>query len=325
MTTPPPEKPFEPPDPGLPGLGRSEEVREKPVPALAAPPREVPRLVYWTNLLGGFYNQFAWLWLGLTGLFMWFFLPHADFAGLYYFSGELATAPGIVIESHETNFSENETDVYAQTYRFTASDGVEYENVSYATGKRLKEGARVTVEYVPGDPSVSRIQGMRREPFGVEGFGGLFFLLFFGVFLAVGFTMLVVGLRRGIKANRMLAGGKLALGKLKSRKPTSTSINDQTVWEFTFEFRAEDGRTYETKARTHKTGDLADQAGEYLLYDTFQPSYATMMDNMPGGVAIDDLGQLRTRSPGRAVASFIVPVLVISAHSLIAYFMLVVF
>jgi len=325
VTTPPPEKPFELPDPGLPGMGRSEEVPEKPVPALAGPPRDVPRLVYWTNLLGGFYNQFAWLWLGITGAVMWIFLPNADWAGLYHFRGDLQTAPGVVLESRETNCSENDTKVYAQTYRFTASDGRQYENPSYATGRRLKKGVKVTVEYVPGDPSISRIQGMRRGAFGIEGWGGILILVVFVVFLAVGLAMLVVGVRRGVKANRMLAGGKLALGKLKSKRPTSTSINDRTVWEFTFEFVAEDNRTYETKAKTHKTDDLSDPAGEYLLYDRFSPTYAALLDNMPGGVAIDNLGQLRTRSPGKAVASLLVPALVVSAHSLIAYLVLVVF
>ena len=325
MTTPLPDGPFEPPDPGLPGVTRSDEARAKAVPVLADPPREVPRLVCWANLLGGFYNQFAWLWLGITGAVMWFFVPNADWTGLYHFRGDLATAEGVVLESRETNCSVNDVEVYAQTYRFTASDGAEYRNTSYATGRRLEEGAAVTVEYVPGNPSISRIRGMRRGMFGVEGWEGALIGGIFVVFPAVGIGMLGVGLRKGIKANRMLASGKPALGKLKAKRPTHTRINDRTVWEFTFEFVAEDNRPYEMKARTHKTEDLSDPAGEYLLYDTFNPSYAALLDDMPGGVVIDGLGQLRTKSPAKAVAPFFVPALVISAHAVIAYLVLVVF
>ena len=323
--TPPPDTTFEPPDPGLPGVTRSAEGRAKAVPALADPPREVPRLVCWANLLGGFYNQFAWLWLGITGAVMWFFVPNADWMGLYHFRGDLATAEGVVLESRETNCSVNDVEVYAQTYRFTASDGAEYRNTSYATGRRLEEGAAVTVEYVPGNPSISRIRGMRRGMFGVEGWVGALIGGIFVVFPAVGIGMLAVGLRKGIKANRMLASGKPALGKLKAKRPTHTRINNRTVWEFTFEFVAEDNRPYETKARTHKTEDLSDPAGEYLLYDTFNPSCAALLDDMPGGVVIDRLGQLRAKSPAKAVAPFFVPALVISAHAVIAYLVLVVF
>lgn len=322
MTTPPSDGAFEPPDPGLPGAGRSDSTREKAVPALADPPRDVPRLAYWANLLGGFMNQFAWLWLGITGAVMWFFVPNADWSGLYHFRGDLATAEGVVLESRETNCSVNDVEVYAQTYRFTASDGAEYQNTSYATGLRLEEGATVTVEYVPGNPSISRIRGMRRGIFGVEGWEGVLIGGVFVVFPAIGIGMLVVGLRKGMKANRMLAGGKLAVGRLKSKRPTNTHFNDRTVWEFTFEFVAEDNRTYETKARTHKTQDLMDPAGEFLLYDTFNPSYAAMLDNMPGGVVVDDLGQLRTERPGKAALSFAVPALVIAVHAVIAYLVL---
>jgi len=325
MTRPACEDAFEPPDPGLPGVEASGPVREKAVPVLAEAPREVPRLAYGANLLGGFFNQFGWLWLGITGALAWFFVPHADWSGLYYFRGDLATAEGVVLESRETRCSENDVRVYAQTYRFTASDGAEYEGTSYATGRRLDPGATVTVEYVPDDPSISRIRGMRRDVFGVEGWEGLLIGGIFVVLPAVGIAMLVVGVRKGVKANRMLARGQLALGKLKSKRPTNTSINEQRVWEFTFAFVADDGRTYETKARTHKIKDLSDPAGEYLLYDTFEPSYAAVLDNMPGGVVIDDLGQLRTRYPLSAAAAFLVPALVITVHSVIAYVVLVVF
>jgi len=317
-----PPCPYEGKVPGVSGPPVEEAPKE--VPALADPPRHVPLLVRCSNLLGGFYNQFGWLWLGLTGFFLWFFLPNVDVTGLYHFDfrGDLGTAPGVVVVSRDTNFSENDVDIYAHTYRFTGRDGAEREGVSYATGRRLEAGTNVTVEYVPDDPAISRIRQMRREPFGVEGWGGLISLGVLSVFTVIGMVILVTGVRKGMKANRLLASGRLALGRLKGRRPTSTSINERPVWEFTFEFQGEDLRPHQAKARTHKVARLADPRGEFLLYDPLDPAYAVLLDNIPGAVRTNDLGQLETDRPRKAVASLLVPAVMLSAHGVVAYIVL---
>jgi hypothetical protein len=153
--------------------------------------------------------------------------------------------------------------VYAHTYRFTGRDGIDREGVSYATGRRLGAGTDMTVEYVPADPAISRIRGMRREPFGVEGWGGVLVFGVLGTFTVIGVAFLAAGVRKGVRANHLLASGRLALGRLKEKRPTNTRINDQTVWEFTFEFQGEDLRPHEAKARTHKVADLADPAASF--------------------------------------------------------------
>ncbi|MBE3135272.1 MAG: hypothetical protein IMZ55_17540, partial [Acidobacteria bacterium] len=168
---------FTPPSWDLPGAKppapAGDPVPLKALPPLASPPRDVPLLVWMTNLLGGFYNQFGWMWVGFTGVFLWVFVPFADVAVLYYFRGDLETASGRVVASRETNCSVNDVKVQAQDYRFVASDGAERQGTSFATGRRLNPGEAVTVEYVAGRPEISRIRGMRRGEFGVEGWGGL--------------------------------------------------------------------------------------------------------------------------------------------------------
>ncbi len=307
----------------VPGVSRPPvEAAPKAVPALADPPRTVPPLVRASNLFGGFLNQFGWLWLGLTGLFLWFLLPNADVAGLYYFRGRLAEAPGVVVASEETNFSENDTDVYAHTYRFTGPDGIERDGVSYATGRRLEAGANVSVEYVPDAPAVSRIRGMRREPFGIEGWGGLIVLGVLSVFSVIGVGFLAAGLRKGMKANRLLASGRLALGRLTEKRPTNTQINEQTVWAFTFECQGDDRRTHHVTAKTHKVARLSDPRGEFLLYDPVDPTHAVLLDNIPGAARINDLGQLETDRPHKALATLLLPAGIVSAHAVVAYLVL---
>jgi len=294
----------------------------KPLPSLAPPPREVPVPVRLSNLLGGFYNQFGWIWLGITGAIAWFLVPNTDVAGLYHFTRPLETATGVVTASRETNVSENDTRVYAQTYRFEGPDGQERKGESYATGHRLKKGQEVTVEYVAEDPAISRIQGMRRSPLGVEGWGGLLMVGMLSVFVSVGALMLATGVRRGVRANRLLEAGMLALGRVTGKRATRTRINKRPVWEFTFTFTADDGRTHQAKARTHETERLTDPRGEFLLYDPFQPETAILLDNIPGAVRIGEMGVLRTASTGKAVAALLLPALVLAVHLVIASFVL---
>jgi len=294
----------------------------KPLPAMADPPRDVPVLVRSSNLLGGFYNQFAWLWLGLTGVFLWVFVPNADVAGLWHFRGEVATAPGVVAASRETNCSENDVRVYGHTFRFTGPDGIERTGESFATGRRLDPGTEVTVEVAPGDPSVARVQGMRRKPFGMGGWAGLVIPGVGAVFSVVGVIMLTVGVRKGLKANRMLRSGLLALGRLKARRPTNTRINDRMVYEFTFEFVADDRRTHEMKAKTHQVDRLSDPRGEFLLYDPIDPSHAVLMDDMPGAVRVGEFGQLETERPAKAALALAVPAIVLTVHAAAAWLVL---
>ena len=77
--------------------------------------------------------------------------------------------------NQKTNFSvgggktSRGTPVYANNYVFTTSDGKEFNGVSYATGQQLQAGTVVKIEYRQDNPSISRIQGMRRKILGAFG------------------------------------------------------------------------------------------------------------------------------------------------------------
>ena len=291
--------------------GRGEGPR--PVCHLEDPPRPVPMGVRLAALVGGAMTQFGWAFFGFGLVFFWALFPAAEMVSLMVFRGERETAPGTVVECKETNSKENETRVYAIHYAFTASDGVERRGVSYATGERRLAGSAVTVEYPKGRPSASRIQGFRRSTFSV-------WASFVAIFPLVGLAFILVGLRRGIKANRLLAHGKLGHGVLKDKQPTSVTVNNRRVCKLVFEFRADDGRTYETTVKTHETRPLEDEAQERLLYDPWDPNYVTMLDYLPGSPAIDEAGHLKSASPLRGLAVLIVPTIVLFGHGLYVYY-----
>jgi hypothetical protein len=304
------------------------EVRnpDKPVPArplaLQNPPRTVPLVVYLSNLCGGFANQFGWVWIGFTLCFVWGFGVPSYLLSLYEFSGTLDHARAVVTATEAANFKVNDSDMYATHFVLAGSGGGRYEGVSYSFSKGPEQGAAVTVEYPSGNPASARIKGMgySRLAFVGEMMGWLA-LVFLTPFMGIGIVFLFFGLRTGIRANRLLANGRGAYGRLKSSEPTSTRINNQRVMKLTFAFTTEDGQPAEAVLRTPQTGPVTDEPAEKLIYDPRNPSRAVLLDSLPSGAAIDDHGQIYSRRPIRAAVSLILPCLVVAVHASVAWYL----
>jgi len=311
---------FLPPEP-LPNGGTAGEWsgthpasrRERPPQHLVDSPRFVPLATRAIALFGGGLNLFGWFFFGFGMIFVWAFVPQIDFTSWYQFRGNLATTQGTVTAVRKTNLRENEVDVYEIDYEFTAANGRRCQDRSYVVGNRYSEGETVHIEYREDDPTVSRIEGARQRPAPI-------WVSFVIIFPLIGSLLVAVGLKKGIKANRLLGRGKLGLGTLKAKEPTNTSINDQTVYKLTFEFVAEDGQTYEVVIKAHQVGLLEDDAEEQLLYDPLNPTYAVIFDSLPGAPTIDEAGYLRAGSYVRGLLAMILPTATVAGHGLYIYY-----
>ncbi|MDP7421930.1 MAG: DUF3592 domain-containing protein [bacterium] len=278
-------------------------------------PRYVPSSVRLRVLFGGFFNQFGWLFFGFGLIFVWFFAFNADFSSLFLFRGPLKNLEGVINSIEKTGASEGGSrsssgaPIYAYRYTFFL-DEVEFSGVSYRTGKRFKVNQCVTIEYPVGNPSISRIENMRRAIFGpIVGFVIIFPL--------VGAVFIIVGVKNGLKANRLLTDGRLALGSLKSKETTNTRINKRMVYKLTFEFEAPNGQSYQAVAKTHLPETLEDEEREQLLYDPVQPDAAVMLNSLPGSPALDDSGNVYFKSAvGPALLVLFLPAVTIIGHGL---------
>ena len=280
--------------------------------SFSLPPRDVPLTVRLQVLFGGFLNQFGWLFFGFGMVFVWLFLPHADLTSFYRFRGQLDQAQGTITASKNTHFSEggsgdsSGTPIYEHDYTFTVA-GTAYRGASYTTGDTLRPGARVTIEYPHGSPAVSRIHGMRRSPVGATVLLALLFPL-------IGIGFLVPGLRQGWKGDRLLANGKVAFGTFKSKEATNTRVNDQTVYKLTFDFTTDTGETCQAITRSYQTAQLEDGQQHEIVYDPLTPSYATLVDSLPGSPRIDERGVIQPARFGSALRVTILPAFVIIAN-----------
>jgi len=279
--------------------------------SLAAPPRHVPLSLRILN----FFNapaQFGWIFFGFGMIFFWAFALNGDYSFIN-FRGPLASGKGRVTSVVDTSASENKSRVRASHYEYSVA-GKTLSGTSYSTGAAPAEGDEVTVEYSPDNPGRSRIAGMRRAMFG-PGVSIVSLFPFIGLVVLVPTTLL------GIKRNRLLREGMLAMGTLTNKEPTNMTVNKRPVYKLTFDFAARDGRRYEAIARTSLTERLEDEAQEPLLYDPSNPAKAYLLDEAPARPQFEMNGELRGR-PAAALASLVFPVLVIGGHGLVVLFKL---
>ena len=150
---------------------------------------------------------------------------------------------------------------------------------------------------------------MRRELFGPVATIAI-------IFPIIGMGFLYSGVRYGLKANRLLSQGRIAFGKLTSSESTGASINNRPVLKLTFNFRAEDGLDYDVTAKTHEPEDLRDEVEEALLYDSNNPSYAVLLDDLPGSTEFDFSGHLVPASLKETIKVLILPVLSICGNGI---------
>lgn len=282
---------------------------------LAPPPRPVPALLRLQVLLGSPLSLFGWAFFGFGMIFFWAFGLASVVDSLFLDRLPSRSAEGVLTGVRETNAKENETPVFAYHFRFSGSDGRSYEGVSYRTGSSShgQAGERVPVEYPEGRPEKAVISGMRRTTFGSM-------VLFVTLFPLIGLALAVPGFLQGMKGNHLLANGTPALGKLKSKEPTNTRVNRQTVYRLKFAFQADNGREYEVQSRTHAPEVLEDEGEEPLLYDRNNPSYAVMLDSLPGSPSIDFSGQLHPSGSVLSVLALAIPALAILGNAAVLYF-----
>lgn len=259
-------------------------------------------------LFGGFSNQFGWLFFGFGMIFVWAFALQADVASWLLFRLPTRVTGGVVERLEGSNASENDVQIYEVGYAFFDQLGRQQTGTSYATGSP-DVGGRVSVEYVTSIPSISRVSGMRRKPFGG-------WAVFPVIFPLIGLAFMVSGIRAGLKANRLLKMGRIAFGKLTSTEYTSTSINDRPVLKLTFAFTDNAGAEWEAIAKTHEPEDLRDEEKEPLLYDPGDPEVAVLLDDLPGKTEFDEHGHLVPAGAIETGKLLLIPGLSIVGHGM---------
>ena len=268
--------------------------------------RKIPITTKCSLLFGGFFNQFGWLFFGFGLIFFWVFAMNTDLSFLH-FTGKIITVEGIATDSFETGASENDISVFENHYKFTTTEEDEFESFSYSTGRNIQIGKTVTIEYPEGKPQYSRIKGMRRHTFGPAA-------LLVVIFPLVGLAFIFLGIRKSMRAIRLFKNGELTKGKLISKVPTNTQINEQTVYKLTFRFKDKLGNEFSVSEKTHLPDLLEDEKEESLLYLQNNPDYAIMLDTLPSSPSINEEGDIKSSPFIKSLLPIIIPLITILGH-----------
>lgn len=210
-------------------------------------------------------------------IFVVVFGSSTDFQSAFRMSDTDPLVPGILIGTERTGSSVNKQRIYDHHYRYHVGTNV-YEGHAFAQNKGLTPDSPVIVQYAAGNPSVSRIQGMRKAPF------GLHVMFFVAIFPTVGLVFLIGAVRQYKKHAHLVRHGVLSTGKVVRKVPTSTRINQKTVYEVFFRFKSHDGVEHEACVSSHQHENLGDEAREPLVYDADKPSQAVLLDSLPAPI-----------------------------------------
>jgi hypothetical protein len=185
------------------------------------------------------------------------------------------TATATVTEVNETNSTENDEPVYEYRFTFRTKNETDVKGTSYSTGRIYTTGERVPVTYLPDKPSVAQLQDTRHTEF------PWWTILLAGIFPFIGGVMLLAGALTGWRQIRLLALGRLTYARWINVTPTNTSVNDQPVMKYAFEFQAEDGQTYQGNSKSLPKAQLGDEANEPVLYLPAHPDRSMLLDAVP--------------------------------------------
>ena len=139
----------------------------------------------------------------------------------------------------------------------------------------------------------------------------VFFIL---IFPAIGLIFIIGNIRSGTKAIKLLKNGNPGYGKLESVNYANMRINDRNVYKFIFRYAGNNGMSYELKAMTEQPEVLQDEELEQIMIDRYNPTQAILVDILPGGIEIDNAGNIKPSNMFYPVLVSFMPFLVITGN-----------
>jgi hypothetical protein len=237
---------------------------------LAPPPRRVPLPVVVSAMLGttGWFGAlFLIMGLGFTLIFTQGYRPFDDLRIVL----SRTSVQGTIRNVKSVNASENDVEVYEYEYAFTTRGGQKVTGHSYSTGREWGIGSTVNVEYVPDEPSISRIQGTRTSLFSP-------FVLFVLIFPLVGAAMFLIPAYGGIRQVLLLRNGLVGDARILSAQPTGVSVNNTPVLKYSYEVTTSSGVMADGAANAFPSGRIGDEEAEPALYLPSNPGRSTLID-----------------------------------------------
>lgn len=192
---------------------------------------------------------------------------------------DFSTTAARVTESVETQYLVNESPLYEYFYIYSVGENSGLSGSFLELSGIYDAGQEIRIEYLVSHPEVSRFTGKDRRNYEkimfLAGLGGVLIGTFF----------LYPSIRRTRKERKILIAGIPARGKLIHAEPTNLQVNEQTVYNLTFEYSTGKEQTQVFSTRSHMIRNLSEEHYETIIYDPRNPSSAVIIDTLPGTVS----------------------------------------
>jgi hypothetical protein len=198
-----------------------------------------------------------------------------------YFAGEkdLVITTGTISGSQETRYSVNDEPLFNYNYRYYDQAENIHEGDFLEFEGQYSMGQAIEIKYLKKVPSNSRHAGKDRK--------NLDQIMFLGGIAALlaGLLFIVPSSRKTRRERKIIMAGLPAEGKLLEALPTNLHVNDQPVYNLTFEFTTGRKSKERCSVRSHLIRNFSDEHKEKLIYDPRKPSNAVVIDTLPSPVA----------------------------------------
>lgn len=216
----------------------------------------------------------------LIGLaFIIYFSMQLNWNILFAGKNDLVTTSGFITSLNETLYKENERPLYEYRYRYYDEAEILYSGFFLEYGDFYEPGQEITIEYLKDSPEVSRFAGKDRQ-----NYDQIMFLAGIGSII-IGFLFLYPSYRRTKRERKIIMMGRPAEGKLIYAEPTNMRVNEQPVYNLTYEYYTSLAKVQKLSIRSHMIRNLSDEHSEILIYDPSNPDKAVVVDTLPGPVA----------------------------------------
>ncbi len=239
----------------------------------------IPFRIRMMHLFGrtSFIMGFLFAFIGLV--FICFFGARINWR--LYFAGEddLVLTQAVITGFQETRYEVNDVPLFNYNYRYSDGSDSTYSGNLLEFEEALSIGQEVEIAYLKLSPSLSRFTGKDKR-----NFDKIMLLGSLGALL-VGWLFMIPSSRRTRKERRILASGRPAEGKLLQAVPTTVKVNEQPVYNLTFEFHTGNNSPEQCTVRSHLIQNFSNDHKEKLIYDPRNPSNAVIIDTLPSSVA----------------------------------------
>lgn len=236
----------------------------------SSPPRRVPpSIAEKANS-----NRSTWIVLLVGGVFVAFGILFSSMLAPFRLleewrlkKGPSETVEGRVVSCESTNYKENGARVWKHSFVFETADGKEQQGVSYGY-RKMKEGGRTDVRYLPEDPEIAMIIGGRMDKASP-------FVLFVLIFPVVGAVVVLGAVHSRRSTLRLLRNGFVGQARIDAVEKTFTQVNGTNVHKIRLT-RIDDGVPVVSKSWDDSEISMAfrkKESGEpiVLLYDPKKP------------------------------------------------------